>query len=570
MRFLFVLFSLALLLHSLGLTLGQEQSLIVQVLDLEGNPRAGIELTLTNGTFSRLFTTTGRGTAEFRLLSPGTYNVTANMEGVTVARATITYPAQTRVNLTLMIQNVELTVFDLDGDPSAGVNIELRGERGGVVRRGLTDSSGKFMVRDLPLSDFTDVGSYMVSGRLGQAVVLNTTMRVMPGISRYNFTADVVKLGVTILDFQGRPVNASLRLSSDSLNFSITLEAGRTSNLPSSSVAGQYLLQVQRRYVQGRPETTLMQEPVKLDRSLNLTYVLDISDLAVLVRDDAGSAVAGVRLLLESERLGAVGSVVTGADGGALFPAIPFSEGRPGGGGYRLSAYKDGMLVGALDFRYLPEVERVAFTLSRVETVFLILSPEDKPLSNATLRLVDTITRRVYEAVSDAYGRASVKLLPGVHSYEVAYLDVIVASGRINVTSTQISLPVEKVDIELRISVLDWSGNMIRDAEVRVFWRDRRLDVVRMENGVYLTRLPVQDEVRIDIYLGGSLAERRLVWVASPTLYEARLRGLLLGGRLVNVETIIIFAALALLAVSALSIIMRFKRTSRPKTTISA
>lgn len=48
--------------------------------------------------------------------------------------------------------------------------------------------------------------------------------------------------------------------------------------------------------------------------------------------------------------------------------------------------------------------------------------------------------------------------------------------------------------------------------------------------------------------------ERRIIWVSSPTLHEVRLRGVMVGGGLVDVETITSIVASVLLALSAASI----------------
>jgi hypothetical protein len=77
-------FILLLLILLVAVSQAQEPSLTVHVYDLEGNPRQGVELVLSNSTFRRTFTTLAQGRAEFRVLSPGKYNLSATLDGAVV------------------------------------------------------------------------------------------------------------------------------------------------------------------------------------------------------------------------------------------------------------------------------------------------------------------------------------------------------------------------------------------------------------------------------------------------------------------------------------------------------
>ncbi|GBC70332.1 hypothetical protein HRbin02_00096 [Candidatus Calditenuaceae archaeon HR02] len=564
MRLAASLLLLVLVLSQLGLGQGQGESLTVRVFDISGSPRGGVELRLSNSTFTRMFETTAQGVAEFRLIAPGVYNLSALVDGIVVAQTTISFPAQTRVNLTLHIQNIDLLIYDLDGRPASGVSIELKSENGPVIRRGSTDSNGKVSIRDLPFSNLSQVGPYRVLGRLGEVTVLNSTISVTPQVSEYSLTAEIIKVGITILDYRGGAVNATLKLSSESLNFSTSLAAGKTYNIPSSKVAGPYIIEASKRYSPQAPEILLFKETALLDRSQNLTYVLDLSDMVVVVRDDAGSAVRGLRVLIESEKLGVLGSSTTSTSGEATFSAIPFSEGRPGAGVYRITVYKDSFRLGVMDVNLVPGFEMVTVTVNRVETMLYIHTPRGQPLPNATITLLDPSTRRIYTATSDSEGRAALYLIPGAHHYSVTYMGVEVASGDVNATVPRILIQATKVDIEFRVRVSDWAGNVLRDAKVSIVWRGQELESVRQDDGSIQARVPVAGEVQVNIYLDDSLVERRLVWVSSPTLFETRLRGVLVGGRLVDIEAVSSTVAGVFLAISAASIFILWRhRASR-------
>jgi hypothetical protein len=560
MRLTVLVLAVMLVLSQLALSYGQGESLTVRVFDISGSPRGGIELRLSNSTFTRMFETTAQGVAEFRLIAPGVYNLSAIVDGVEVAQATVSFPAQTQVNLTLMVQNVEVLVYDLDGRPASGVAIELRSENGPVIRRGSTDPNGKISIRDLPFSNLSKVGPYRVLGKLGDVAVLNTSIIVSPQVSEYRLTAEIVRVGVNILDYRGGAVNVTLRLSSEALNFSTSLAAGRTYSIPSSRIAGPYIIEASKRYSPQTPEILLLKETALLERSQNLTYVLDLSDIVVVVKDDAGSAVRGLRVVIESEKLGVLGSSTTNTGGEVTFSAIPFSEGRPGAGIYRISVSKGGIQLSAMDVNLVPGSERVTVTVNRVETLFYIQNPRGQPLPNATLTLLDPITRRVYTATSDAEGRATLHLIQGVHQYSVSYMGVEVASGEMNTTETRVLIQATKVDIEFRVRVRDWAGNILRDARISIVWRGQELQGERQDDGSIQVRVPVAGEVQVNVYLDGTLVERRLVWVSSPMLFEVRIRGVLMGGRLVDVETVSSVVAGVLLALSAASIFILWRR----------
>ncbi|MEM0445490.1 MAG: carboxypeptidase-like regulatory domain-containing protein [Nitrososphaerota archaeon] len=544
---------------------GQQVSLVVRVFDPSGNPRAGVELIISNSTFRRPFETTAQGLAEFRLLSPGTYNVSATVDGVVVASATVNYPETTSLNLTLSIQNIELVVTDVDGKPVEGVSVELRSEQGPVIRRGSTDSNGRFFARDVPFSNLSQVGPYRVTGTLQRVTVLNSTINVLPESREYRLGSSVVGVLVNVLDFFGKVVNATVRFSAELLNFSTAVRTGASVKIPSSSIAGKYAVEVVKTYGQLRPEVVLLREETDLFRSLNLTYVLDVSDITIRVVDDGGDAVRGVQVLLESERLGELASGVTGARGEVTFSTVPFSEGQPGAGLYKLTAFKGSIQLSALETGVLPGETTITLKIDRIEAQFSLTRPNGAPLPNASLTMTDQVTARTYTVRSGPDGKAVLRLFPGIHNYVVSYGGVEVAQGIIDVTGPSLHIRVTQVDIELRIRVLDWFGNRVKDAEVSATWGGEALRFSRLDDDTLLTYVPVKGSVRIDVYLNGVLAERRVVWVGEPTLYEMRLRGAWVGGQLLSLETVSSIIAGAVLALLAVSIIFSWwKKPSKP------
>jgi len=538
----------------------QGEGVRVYVYDPEGKPRGGIELTLTNGTFTRYFTTTTEGFAEFRLLSPGRYNVSAIIEGITVAQATLDYPGQTRLNLTLGVGRLDVLVLDLDGRPAAGITVEVRTENRVISRRGTTNTDGLFTAVDLPYSRHRGVGPYILLGSLGGVTVFNSTLNLEEGVKVLRLSAGVLRVSFNILDISGNPVDAKVRVSSEKGNYSQVLEAGKTAQLPSSRIVGGYVLEVSKQYLSGSDEKVLLREALVLERSQNLTYVLDVGDLVLSVRDDGGAPIQSIIVRIKSERLGVLGQSPTSPSGEVTFKSIPFSEGRAPAGPLIVEVVKDGFIIGSSVVAFTPGAGKLDVTVKRVEVAFMLVAPTGRPVPNATVSLIDTVSRRIYSAQSDEGGRAVLTILPGPHSYDVTLQGVSLARGLINATGGDVPIVVSGVDIELRLLVRDWSGREVEGAGVSVYWRGEPLEVVKLTDGYFRAIIPVAGQVMVDVYLGGAIVERRLLWVSKPTVYEISLRGVAMGGGIIDVESLATVAVGALLAASLASSLLAWRR----------
>jgi hypothetical protein len=542
----------------------QEQSLTVYVYDLEGRQRQGIEMVLSNSTFRRTFATTAQGRAEFRVLSPGIYNLTATLDGVAVAQETIEFPRQTSVNLTIQVRSVRITVKDLSDHPVQGLVIELRSSKAPIARRGNTGPDGSVVLSDTPLSALPSVGPYTLTGRLGGVVVLNKTLEVSREVSSYNLTASVARLGLELLDAGGNPLNATAALTSSRLNYTARLSPQRPVLVPTSDIAGTYTLIIERNY-EGVPEPIqLLREEISVFVPRNMSMILDVGDLLVRVQDDAGDPLRGLVVELSSDKLGLISRVSSGAGGVASFKAVPFSEGRPGSGPITVTAYKDGFLVGNLRVMFLPGSQQHTLVASRVEAVIRVEKMDGAPLPEALVRLVDQVTRKEMSRSSDREGRVSFRLLPGPHDLTVTYMGVTVLSGWINATAGDNVVVVRNVDIPFSLQVVDWLGTPITSAAVEVEWRGGRLGLERTSQATFSGVLPVFDRVIVDVEIGGETVERRVLYISSPGTYVLRIRGALLGGMFVEIETLAsIVLGLALVLVVASSFILSRQRRAR-------
>jgi protocatechuate 3,4-dioxygenase beta subunit len=553
-------FILLLLILLVAVSQAQEPSLTVHVYDLEGNPRQGVELVLSNSTFRRTFTTLAQGRAEFRVLSPGTYNLSATLDGAVVAQETVEIPRQTSVNLTIQVRGVRILVTDIAGGPVQGLSVELRSTRGSVVRRGNTGADGAVRLNDLPISSLKDVGPYLLIARVGPVVVLNTTLEVTKDTSSYNSTAAVAWVRLEVVDIAGNPLNFTAVLTSSRYNYSARLDPQKPTLLPTEDAVGAYVMRIEKTYEGAPRPIELLRREVSIRGPQNISLILDVGDLYLKVQDDAGEPLRGLMVEVSSEKLGLISRAVTGATGALTLRSIPFSEGEPSSGVLEITVYKEGVVVARDSIIFLPGSGQHTLVVNRVEAVVKLVKRGGDPLANATVRLVDLATRRVMTQSSDLLGRTVFRLLPGLHEFSVSYMGVTVSSGRLNATQGDNVIAVENVDIPFKIQVVDWAGAPITGARLSATWRGSPVSLNSDAPASYSGVIPVPDWLTVDVYVGERLVERRTLYVSSEALYVLRVRGFAVSGALVDVEMVVtgvIGAALALVVAGTLLSRMR-------------
>jgi hypothetical protein len=551
---------LLLLILLVAVSQAQEPSLTVHVYDLEGNPRQGVELVLSNSTFRRTFTTLAQGRAEFRVLSPGTYNLSATLDGAVVAQETVEIPRQTSVNLTIQVRGVRILVTDIAGGPVQGLSVELRSTRGSVVRRGNTGADGAVRLNDLPISSLKDVGPYLLIARVGPVVVLNTTLEVTKDTSSYNSTAAVAWVRLEVVDIAGNPLNFTAVLTSSRYNYSARLDPQKPTLLPTEDAVGAYVMRIEKTYEGAPRPIELLRREVSIRGPQNISLILDVGDLYLKVQDDAGEPLRGLMVEVSSEKLGLISRAVTGATGALTLRSIPFSEGEPSSGVLEITVYKEGVVVARDSIIFLPGSGQHTLVVNRVEAVVKLVKRGGDPLANATVRLVDLATRRVMTQSSDLLGRTVFRLLPGLHEFSVSYMGVTVSSGRLNATQGDNVIAVENVDIPFKIQVVDWAGAPITGARLSATWRGSPVSLNSDAPASYSGVIPVPDWLTVDVYVGERLVERRTLYVSSEALYVLRVRGFAVSGALVDVEMVVtgvIGAALALVVAGTLLSRMR-------------
>ena len=543
----------------------QEPSLTVYVYDLEGNPRQGVELVLSNSTFRRTFTTLAQGRAEFRVLSPGTYNLSATLDGAVVAQETVEIPRQTSVNLTIQVRGVRILVTDVAGGPVQGLSVQLRSTKGAVTRSGSTGADGAVRLNDLPISNLEDVGPYLLIARVGPVVVLNTTLEVTKDTSSFNSTAAVAWVRLEVVDSAGNPLNFTAVLTASRYNYSARLDPQKPTLLPTEDAVGAYVMRIEKTYEGAPRPIELLRREVSIRGPQNISLILDVGDLYLKVQDDDGEPLRGLMVEVSSEKLGLISRAVTGATGALTLRSIPFSEGEPSAGVLEITVYKEGVAVARDSILFLPGSSQHTLVVNLVEAVVKLVKRGGDPLANATVRLVDLVTRRVMTQSSDLLGRTIFRLLPGLHEFSVSYMGVTVSSGRLNATQGDNIIAVENVDIPFKIQVVDWAGTPITGARLAATWRGSPMSLNTDAPASYSGVIPVPDWLTVDVYLGDRLVERRTLYVSSQAVYVLRVRGFALSGALVDVEVVVtgvIGAALALVVAGTLLSRMRSGRTS--------
>jgi len=556
---------LLLLMLLVPVSQAQEPSLTVYVYDLEGNPRQGVELVLSNSTFRRTFTTLAQGRAEFRVLSPGTYNLSATLDGAVVAQETVEIPRQTSVNLTIQVRGVRILVTDVAGGPVQGLSVQLRSTKGAVTRSGSTGADGAVRLNDLPISNLEDVGPYLLIARVGPVVVLNTTLEVTKDTSSFNSTAAVAWVRLEVVDSAGNPLNFTAVLTASRYNYSARLDPQKPTLLPTEDAVGAYVMRIEKTYEGAPRPIELLRREVSIRGPQNISLILDVGDLYLKVQDDDGEPLRGLMVEVSSEKLGLISRAVTGATGALTLRSIPFSEGEPSAGVLEITVYKEGVAVARDSILFLPGSSQHTLVVNLVEAVVKLVKRGGDPLANATVRLVDLVTRRVMTQSSDLLGRTIFRLLPGLHEFSISYMGVTVSSGRLNATQGDNIIAVENVDIPFKIQVVDWAGTPITGARLAATWRGSPISLNTDAPASYSGVIPVPDWLTVDVYLGDRLVERRTLYVSSQAVYVLRVRGFALSGALVDVEVVVtgvIGAALALVVAGTLLSRMRSGRTS--------
>ena len=556
---------LLLLMLLVPVSQAQEPSLTVYVYDLEGNPRQGVELVLSNSTFRRTFTTLAQGRAEFRVLSPGTYNLSATLDGAVVAQETVEIPRQTSVNLTIQVRGVRILVTDVAGGPVQGLSVQLRSTKGAVTRSGSTGADGAVRLNDLPISNLEDVGPYLLIARVGPVVVLNTTLEVTKDTSSFNSTAAVAWVRLEVVDSAGNPLNFTAVLTASRYNYSARLDPQKPTLLPTEDAVGAYVMRIEKTYEGAPRPIELLRREVSIRGPQNISLILDVGDLYLKVQDDDGEPLRGLMVEVSSEKLGLISRAVTGATGALTLRSIPFSEGEPSAGVLEITVYKEGVAVARDSILFLPGSSQHTLVVNLVEAVVKLVKRGGDPLANATVRLVDLVTRRVMTQSSDLLGRTIFRLLPGLHEFSISYMGVIVSRGRLNATQGDNIIAVENVDIPFKIQVVDWAGTPITGARLAATWRGSPISLNTDAPASYSGVIPVPDWLTVDVYLGDRLVERRTLYVSSQAVYVLRVRGFALSGALVDVEVVVtgvIGAALALVVAGTLLSRMRSGRTS--------
>ncbi len=556
---------LLLLMLLVPVSQAQEPSLTVYVYDLEGNPRQGVELVLSNSTFRRTFTTLAQGRAEFRVLSPGTYNLSATLDGAVVAQEMVEIPRQTSVNLTIQVRGVRILVTDVAGGPVQGLSVQLRSTKGAVTRSGSTGADGAVRLNDLPISNLEDVGPYLLIARVGPVVVLNTTLEVTKDTSSFNSTAAVAWVRLEVVDSAGNPLNFTAVLTASRYNYSARLDPQKPTLLPTEDAVGAYVMRIEKTYEGAPRPIELLRREVSIRGPQNISLILDVGDLYLKVQDDDGEPLRGLMVEVSSEKLGLISRAVTGATGALTLRSIPFSEGEPSAGVLEITVYKEGVAVARDSILFLPGSSQHTLVVNLVEAVVKLVKRGGDPLANATVRLVDLVTRRVMTQSSDLLGRTIFRLLPGLHEFSISYMGVTVSSGRLNATQGDNIIAVENVDIPFKIQVVDWAGTPITGARLAATWRGSPISLNTDAPASYSGVIPVPDWLTVDVYLGDRLVERRTLYVSSQAVYVLRVRGFALSGALVDVEVVVtgvIGAALALVVAGTLLSRMRSGRTS--------
>lgn len=530
-----------------------EQQLVVTVIDGDGDRRGGVEVVLSNETYRAKFVTDDEGQAFFRFIGEGTYELSVTIDGVKVASRSVDYPSEHSVELLLKVRDLKLVISDLGGKTVSGLNITVKSMSGSVEKQAVTNEDGEATIADLPYSELEGVGVYNVSARIGSVVVLDEPV-VFPAVEgRVRLTANLAGAIFKLLDLEGSPIpSGTVRLVSPLFEAETGVKEGVAgiSRLPTSQAAGIYTMEVLMRYPGGSMDVLVYRRELEVNNYTDETIVLDLGRLVVRVSDDAGEPLPNLEVNLKSARHGLISTQRTDLSGRVEFVDIPLSTGEFGAGEYLAELLKRDIDISHLRVSLLSQREEINHTVERREFVIILTKPDGEPLSEAAISLRDAVTGRGVEAVSDPSGRAVVSALPGLHSYSVSISGRRIAGGTIELAEGENLLRVSGVDIEVRLRIVDWAGSPVDSAQPKLYSGSQPVPLEKIGAGTYSAVIPFAGEVRVDVMRGDELLQRKIFLVGAPTELTLRLRGLNMGGTLIDVDTLILIPSAIFLGIS--------------------
>lgn len=542
-----------------------QQNLYVLALDPYGRPRAGVEINVVGEGYSRVFITNSTGYATFRDLPPGTYTVKANIRGVTVSEKTIIFPLEQHVNLRLSISSLGIRVLDLKNNSVSNLRVYIRSDSGIVSLSASTDEFGAVKFYDLPNSNITNVGSYLIETYMDNLVIDRRSITLLKDMY-VEIVTKLINVNITVLDAEGRKLQGfkvTIRSGNFSKSISDTQGLASFKQIPSSDITPipYYVMEVTRSIV-GK-DVVIYRENRSITSDISLDLVASIGNIKIKVQDPEGNPLQGVGVIVGTAYLGNFSMLTTDKDGVAIAKNLPYSTYLGAMGDYVLTIVRAKSVLDKITLTLDKPILEYVYTMKPLSITLYIRDYNGDIVKNLTVKLMDLHSERELSYHADE-GTLSLKLLPGSYKLDIWYRGSNIYSKRFDAKEGDMEIKLHNVNYPIKIKVIDSFGNLVTNVNIKALFNDVPIEI-NLDRGVASLNLPYPGSLAIYVYTNGELLQKRTFMLNGPDELTIRLSDkVLLLGSLIDLSIVTLAISLAFLAIAlSLLILVVIKRAIR-------
>lgn len=543
-----------LLIVSLNMGSGQEESLHVHVVTPDGVGKQGIVVTASLGTVTARATTNATGWAVLGGLQPGAYTVTISISDVTLNSTVVEFPAVTTVSLVAPLGSMNVAVVDSAGRPLSAISVVVSSFSGRLEVTQRTNATGYATFQNLPFTAVEAVGGgYRVRVVKEGLTVGSAEASLDQTAGLVRVIAKLLNLDVTVLDKAGSPLKSQATVSLKAGNYSqsANVQDGKAtlSGVVSSDIVGEYDFSVVMKVA--NKDITVFTDRRIFTSDIGLEIEVDVGNILVKVLDDSGAPVPGIVVVVNSDLLGAFAGGRTDRDGQLKLIGIPFSTTEAGD--YNLTAYRGRTIVSAQPLRLDAGNVSVNIVLRLVSVRMTVLDSAGAPLTGAEVVMSDPLTGRNSTSVTDSGGQAGFSAFPGPNDVSVIYKNVVVLKKTLDVSDRPITLAVNSVNFPVSISVIDALGRHASGLQLTVSIDGRQVYEGILVGQPLVITSEIPGLVRVDVSSDGRLLARETAHVSEAARLEVRFSDyVFLGGGVIPFE-IVLSAVIGFLLVVVLA-----------------
>ena len=426
----------------------------VQVTDQVGSPIEGVQLIardVNTQTIRGAATTLANGLAAFDLMTDE-YVLEPVWQRFTFPSQTVELDG-TQVNITLELQQVNVSVMDVQGNGLPYATVRVLDENGQTIILGDTNGTGD---GDLRLPN----GTYPIAVQWSSRYFMMDDQVVSPN-GQWDLTVPVGQFDIAVVTPEGDAIDGAIVSLTDSLGVQWS---GLVTN-----VTGQTLIRAPEGDVELRIELDGFQihaQNLTLDfNTSNLIVPVDMPDVFVQVTTDDGVVLDSVELQLKTFGDSILDTGLTDVNGTATL--------RAPDGTHVLTARWLGIEIGEMNIT-VSSTTFVNFTASAYMVSFNALDRSNQPVDNVTLLIRKASSSVILAtAQTDVSGQVDLLLPSGEYTVQGSWFGIEVLNTNLTVSeAVSIDVVVEVISVE--VNVVDVDGEALYGA---------RVDLLR--NGVF-------------------------------------------------------------------------------------